>query len=123
MRLRLLLIAVVACFASHIAYAQVEVPMTPTPAPTSTPVIAPIPNFPEKPAATPSPADSKVRIDRAGMFGAGLDVGNTSTGASAKLWFGQDVATQFSVGSGPSGNNLRFQLDLLYSPYRFDAEE
>lgn len=125
MKARLLLLAL-AVVASRTAFAQVEVPMTPTPAPTSTPVIAPIPTYPPKTGGDVTPATDdhgKVRIDRAGMFGAGFHIGNTSTGATGKLWFGEDVATQFAVGSGPLGNDLRFQLDLLYSPYRFEAED
>ena len=110
------------------ASAQEEVPMTPTPTPSPTPAVAPIPSYPEKDAATaaaasPDTAARGVRVDRPGMFGAGFMIGNTSTGASARLWFTQDVAVQFSAGAGPLGNNVRFQLDLLYVFHRWDAED
>lgn len=114
---------------SSAALAQVEVPMTPTPTPTAAPAVSPIPMYPEKqPAAandtaTTTPAPTGVRVDAAGMFGVGGMIGNTSTGANAKLWFGEDVAMQFSGGAGPLGNNIRFQLDLLYVFHRVDGEE
>ena len=109
------------------AFAQEEVPMTPTP--TATPAVAPIPTYPEKgggSTATNAAGDTAktsnaVRIDAAGMFGAGFMIGNTSTGANAKIWFGDDVAAQFSIGAGPLGNNLRFHFDLLYVFYQWDA--
>src|SRR5688500_12399440 len=95
-----------------------------TPTPTPAPNVAPIPTFPEKTAgATDTAAPAAVRVDSAGMFDAGFQVGNTCTGASAKIWFGQDLAMQFSAGEGPLGNNVRFQLDLLYTFYRFDGED
>lgn len=102
--------------------------MTPTP----TPAVSPIPSYPEKkPAASigttssaeATPLQSGVRIDRAGMFGVGMAIGNTSTGATAKVWFAPEVAMQFGVGSGALGNNVRFQLDLLYTYYTFDSPD
>jgi len=104
------------------------------PAPSPTPAVSPIPTFPEHHAAATnggastaaageaSPLQSGVRIDRGGMFGAGFAVGNIN-GATAKVWFSPDVAAQFGAGSAPSGNNVRFQLDLLYSFYRFDSPD
>src|SRR5687768_1953021 len=84
-----------------LSFAQgVEVPMTPTPTPTPAPAVSPIPTFPEKgatPAATPGPSGTgeKLRIDAGGMFGVGGQIGNTSTGATAKIWFAEDFAAQF----------------------------
>lgn len=118
-----------ATLVSSAALAQVEVPMTPTPTPAATPAVSPIPMYPEKQPATATdtgtlpPAPTGVRVDAAGMFGVGGMIGNTSTGANAKLWFGEDVAMQFSTGAGPLGNNIRFQLDLLYVFHRVDGEE
>ena len=102
--------------------------MTPTPTPTPAPAVSPIPMYPEKtpekPGTTEAPATTGgIRIDDAGMFGAGFMIGNTSTGANAKLWFHRDVAVQFSAGSGPLGNNVRFQFDLLYVFHRVEGEE
>lgn len=103
--------------------------MTPTPTPTASPAVSPIPMFPEKPAekpaATPVPANGErgVRVDAAGMFGVGGMIGNTSTGANAKIWFSEDLAAQFSAGAGPLGNNIRFQFDLLYVFQRIEGEE
>ena len=94
---------------------------------TATPVVTPIPSYPEKKpavAATASPAvGNSVRDDRGGMFGAGIAVGNTSTGGTAKLGFSPDLAMQFGAGAGPIGNNVRFQLDLLYNYYRWESED
>lgn len=132
--IRFSLLAALTSFAlTSSALAQEEVPMTPTPAPS--PAISPIPTYPEggareaaevrdgvAPAST-SGTSGKVRIDSAGMFGAGFHIGNTSTGANGKIWLGGDLAAQVSVGSGALGNNLRFQLDVLYSFYRWDAED
>ena len=99
-----------------------------------TPAVSPIPSFPEKKAATVAspatsttagdkPAANAVRIDRGGLFGAGMAIGNTSTGGTAKLWFSPEIAMQFGAGAGPFGNNVRFQLDFLYSYYRWDSED
>lgn len=121
------LAALTTLLVSSAALAQEEVPMTPTPTPS--PAVSPIPTYPEKKREAPDvregtpPASGKVRIDQAGMFGAGFHVGNTSTGANARLWLGEDLAVQTSVGSGALGNNLRFQLDVLYSFYQWDAED
>ncbi len=115
-------LAVVFLLVSSRAFAQVEVPMTPTPTPT--PEVAPIPTYPERTSETAAAfSDAAVRVDSGGMFGAGFLVGNTCTGATAKIWFSPDFAMQFSAGEGPLGNNLRFQLDLLYSFYRFDGDD
>lgn len=112
------------------ARAQVEDAMTPTPTPT--PVVSPIPTYrepgtsgqPSSTAGTTSEGGSGgLTIDRGGMFGAGFMIGNTSTGATAKLWFSQQFAMQLSAGAGPLGNNVRFQVDLLYNYFRWEAED
>lgn len=122
--MRTVLAVLFVLFASP-ALAQVEVPMTPTPTPT--PEVAPIPTYPERRAApevaTGTATSPSVRVDSSGMFGAGFMVGNTATGATAKIWFTPDFAMQFGAGAGPLGNNVRFQLDLLYSFHRFDGED
>lgn len=128
---RLVLVAAaVASLATPAAWAQAEEPMTPTPTPAATPspAVSPIPMYPEpapevRTPVTPDVASQGVRIDSPGMFGAGFMIGNTSTGANGKLWFHRDVAVQFSAGSGPLGNNVRFQLDLLYVFHRVEGEE
>ena len=115
------------------AQAQVEDAMTPTPTPA--PAVSPIPVYREAgssgssagSAGSSSNGDGAgtngLTIDRAGMFGAGFMIGNTSTGATAKIWFSQQFAMQLSAGAGPLGNNVRFQLDLLYNYYRWEAED
>lgn len=117
-----LVVAALAWSAPRLALAQDATPA---------PAVSPIPSYPEKSSSgAPAPSvasagakDGAIRVDRAGMFGAGFAIGNTSTGGTAKLWFSPDVAMQFGAGAGPLGNNVRFQLDLLYSYYRWDAED
>ncbi len=128
----------VAPFAREAAAQPVEVSMTPTPTPTPPPKVAPIPIYPEtgagaargsaaEPGAVSGPSDAGatgasggVRFDRAGMFGVGIAIGNTSTGGTAKLWISPELAVQFGAGSGPLGNNVRFQLDLLYYYFKWN---
>lgn len=113
--------------AAPMAHAQEEVEMTPTPTPT--PDVPAMPDYQEPDGRQPDEAvregsaSEGVRIDRAGMFGAGFMIGNTSTGATAKLWFAPALAMQFSAGAGPLGNNIRFQLDVIYSYYTWEAED
>lgn len=108
------------------AAAQEEVEMTPTPTPT--PEVPAIPTFPEggrpeEATAVRTGGGGPIRIDSPGMFGAGFMIGNTSTGATGKLWFTPEVAMQFSAGSGPLGNNVRFQLDVLYHYYKWVGQD
>ena len=118
-------------FPAALALAQ----STPTPTP-PLPAVTPIPSFPEKaatPAATPAPTaavpgpaaptptpdNQPVSFDRAGMFGAGIALGNNFTGATGKFWAADNVALQFGVGGGSVGNDLRLQLDVLFRYFRW----
>lgn len=91
--------------ASPAATAQdFSAPSQPAPAPS-----APPPSSQESPAYSGLP-NSPAR------FGLGLGIGNRLTGVTGKLWAASTVAFQAALGEGADGNNLRAQIDLLFSP-------
>ncbi len=56
-------------------------------------------------------------VNRPGWAGVGLNLGNVETGVTAKMWATPKMAVQAALGDVPSGNALRFNVDLTYAPY------
>ncbi len=79
---------------------------------------------PSQPASAPSaqPLSSQDGPAYSGLpnsparFGLGIGIGNRLTGVTGKLWAASTVAFQAALGEGADGNNLRAQLDLVFSP-------
>jgi hypothetical protein len=79
---------------------------------------------PSQPASAPSapPTSSQESSVYSGLpnsparFGLGLGIGNRLTGVTGKLWAASTVAFQAALGEGADGNDLRAQIDLLFSP-------
>jgi hypothetical protein len=70
-------------------------------------------------SATPSaaqPTTSAAFGNHPLWTGVGINVGNLVTGVTAKMWASSRVAVQAAAGGGADGNDIRFHVDLTFSP-------
>jgi hypothetical protein len=83
---------------------------------------------PSQPASTPQPPPSQDSLysglpNSPARFGLGIGIGNRLTGVTGKLWAASSVAFQAAIGEGADGNDLRTQLDLVFSPGSWSSSD